>query len=89
MENNNRPVFESFDQFVQFVYGESINESTKIDSLSDLQTMLGSMGMDNAGKKALTEVESLATQAGLSFTTDDLSQLSIILSKLKIIHNLP
>ena len=84
MENNNRPVFESFGQFVQFVYDESINESTKIESLSDLQTMLGSMGMDNAGKEALTEVESLATQAGLSFTVQDLSSLSGILSRLNI-----
>ena len=84
MENNNRPVFESFDQFVQFVYDESINESVKIESLSDLQTMLGSMGMDDAGKEALTEVESLATQAGLSFTNKDLGQLSGILSKLNI-----
>jgi outer membrane protein OmpA-like peptidoglycan-associated protein len=84
MENNNRPVFESFNEFVQFVYGEAINEAVKIDSLSDLQTMLGSMGMDNNGKKALTEVESLAAQSGLSFTAADLSQLSTVLSKLNI-----
>ena len=84
MENNNRPVFENFNEFVKFVYDGVINEAVKIDSLSDLQTMLGSMGMDNAGKKALTEVESLATQAGLSFTAQDLSQLSSILSKLNI-----
>lgn len=84
MENNNRPVFESFNEFVQFVYGEAINEAVKIDSLSDLQTMLGSMGMDNNGKKALTEVESLAAQSGLSFTAEDLSQLSTVLSKLNI-----
>lgn len=84
MENNNRPVFENFNEFVKFVYDGVINEAVKIDSLSDLQTMLGSMGMDNAGKKALTEVESLATQAGLSFTAEDLSQLSSILAKLNI-----
>ena len=77
-------VLESFDQFVQFVYDESINESEKIGSLSDLQTMLGSMGMDDAGKEALTEVESLATQAGLSFTGKELGQLSVILSRLNI-----
>jgi hypothetical protein len=81
---NNRPVFESFDQFVQFVYGDAIFEALKIADLSDLQTTLGSNGMDAAGKKALSEIESLASQAGVKFASEDLSQMGVVLGKLSM-----
>lgn len=81
---NNRPVFESFDQFVKFVYGDAIYESIKLEDLSELQTTLGSYGMSEEGKKALTEIESLASQTGVAFTSADLEQLSLVLSRLNI-----
>lgn len=80
----NKAVFESFNEFVESVYGEAINEAAKIENLSDLQTMLGSMGMDETGKTALANVESLADQSGASFTKEDLTQLSLVLGKLNI-----
>jgi outer membrane protein OmpA-like peptidoglycan-associated protein len=81
---NNRPVFENFGDFVKFVYGDAIYEAVKLTDLSDLQTTLGSNGMDAAGKKALSEIESLASQAGINFTADDLSQIGVVLGKLSI-----
>jgi len=81
---NNRPVFENFGDFVKFVYGEAIFEAVKIPNLSDLQTTLGSNGMNAEGKKALSEIESLASQAGVTFSADDLSQIGAVLGKLSI-----
>ena len=80
----NKAVFESFTEFVESVYGEAINEAAKIESLSGLQTMLGNMGMNEIGKTALANVESLADQSGASFTKEDLLQLSKVLGKLNI-----
>jgi outer membrane protein OmpA-like peptidoglycan-associated protein len=81
---NNRPVFESFGDFVKFVYGDAIFEAVKIPDLSQLQTTLGSNGMDQAGKKALSEIESLASQAGVNFSAEDLSQIGVVLGKLSM-----
>ncbi len=81
---NNRPVFESFGDFVKFVYGDAIYEAVKLTDISDLQTTLGSNGMNDAGKKALSEIESLASQSGINFTADDLSQMGVILGRLSI-----
>ena len=79
---NNKPVFESFNEFIKFVHSDAIYESVKIEDLSDLQTTLGSLGMDKVGKKALTEIESLAEQSGAIFSAADLSQIGIVLGKL-------
>ena len=81
---NNKPVFESFNEFIKFVHSDAIYESVKIEDLSDLQTTLGSLGMNNVGKKALTEIESLAEQSGAIFSAADLSQIGVVLGKLTI-----
>ena len=81
---NNRPVFESFNEFIKFIYSDAIYESVKIGDLSDLQTTLGSLGMNSVGKKALTEIESLAEQSGAIFSAADLSQIGVVLGKLTI-----
>lgn len=81
---NNRPVFESFNEFIKFVHSDAIYESVKIEDLSDLQTTLGSLGMNSVGKKALTEIESLAEQSGAIFSAADLSQIGVVLGKLTI-----
>jgi len=80
----NRPVFESFDEFIKFVYSDAIYEAIKLSDLSDLQSTLGSYGMNAAGKKALSEIESLSDQAGIKFQANDLSQLQSVLGKLNI-----
>lgn len=81
---NNKPVFESFNEFIKFIYSDAIYESVKIENLSDLQTTLGSLGMNSVGKKALTEIESLAEQSGAIFSAADLSQIGVVLGKLTI-----
>jgi outer membrane protein OmpA-like peptidoglycan-associated protein len=56
----NKPVFESFDEFVQFVYEANLNESA---DFGDLKTLLASLGLDTAGQKALARVESVVDEA--------------------------
>jgi len=56
----NKPVFESFDQFVQFVYDAALNEGA---NFGDLKTLLSSLGLDGDGQKALARVESAVDEA--------------------------
>ena len=56
----NKPVFESFDEFVQFVYEAKLNEGA---TFGDLKTLLASLGLDSDGQKALARVESAVMEA--------------------------
>jgi|688.fasta_scaffold36091_5 outer membrane protein OmpA-like peptidoglycan-associated protein len=58
----NKPVFESFDQFVQFVYEEALNEGLQIKDLTELKTALAAQGLDANGRKALGAIEEVITQ---------------------------
>lgn len=76
-----KPVFEKFEDFLDFLQN-SVNEGVKVADLSNLQTLLGSYGMDAKGKKAISSVESLAAQAGTSIAAADLAKISEAISKL-------
>ena len=56
----NKPVFESFDEFVQFVYEANLNEGA---TFGDIKTLLASLGLDSEGQKALARVESTVMEA--------------------------
>ena len=76
-----KPVFEKFEDFLDFLQS-SVNEGVKVADLSNLQTLLGSYGMDQAGKKAIANVETLAAQAGTSIAAEDLAKMSEAISRL-------
>jgi outer membrane protein OmpA-like peptidoglycan-associated protein len=56
----NKPVFESFDEFVQFVYEAKLNEGA---TFGDIKTLLASLGLDDEGQKAIARVESAVMEA--------------------------
>ena len=56
----NKPVFESFDEFVQFVYEANLNEGA---TFGDLKTLLASLGLDAKGQQALARAESAVMEA--------------------------
>ena len=58
----NKPVFESFDQFVQFVYEANLNEGLTA-TFGDIKTLLSSLGLNEEGQKALARVESTVMEA--------------------------
>lgn len=58
----NKPVFESFDQFVQFVYEAALNEGLKVGDLTELKTALAAEGLDAKGRKALGAIEEVINQ---------------------------
>lgn len=63
----NKPVFESFDQFVQFIYEANLNEANLNEDLTatfgDIKTLLASLGLGSEGQKALARVESTVMEA--------------------------
>lgn len=84
MDSKNKFVFEKFEDFINFLNQENISEAVKIESLDSLQTLLGSKGMDSAGKRALSEIEMLSQQAGVALQAQDLTQISNVLGRLNI-----
>lgn len=65
MDNKNKFVFEKFEDFVQFLEENVINENQSFSSLAELQTFLGSNGMDTRGKTALSSIEELAKKSAI------------------------
>lgn len=65
MDNKNKFVFEKFEDFVQFLEENVINEAQSFSSLAELQTFLGSNGMDKDGKTALSSIEELAKKSAI------------------------
>jgi outer membrane protein OmpA-like peptidoglycan-associated protein len=59
---NNKPVFESFDQFVKFVYEAALNEGLRVGNFTDLKTALAAEGLDAKGRKALGAIEEVINQ---------------------------
>jgi hypothetical protein len=68
MQNNNRPVFESFDQFVQFVYeAVQLNEADTAYASPLLKLIKGTMKLSGT---SATEVDTLITQVFNKIYTD-------------------
>ena len=63
----NKPVFESFDEFVQFVYEAALNES---DNFEDVKALLSDLGLNSQGGDALAAAEKLVA-TGEKLKTDD------------------
>ena len=55
----NKPVFESFDEFVQFVYEAALNES---DNFEDVKALLSDLGLNSQGGDALAAAEKLVSK---------------------------
>lgn len=73
----NKPVFESFDEFVQYVYEGKINEGLEIKDFAELKTALSSAGIDKLGNKAIAAVEEIMKK-GLS--SDDFNRESNLIA---------
>jgi outer membrane protein OmpA-like peptidoglycan-associated protein len=78
---NNKPVFESFDQFVQFVYDAALNEGLKVGDLTELKTALAAEGLDANGRKALGAIEEVINQ-GRGAQVINLNRMSACLSRM-------
>lgn len=77
----NKPVFESFDQFVQFVYEEALNEGLKVGDFTELKTALAAEGLDAKGGKALGAIEEVINQ-GRGSQLINLGLMSTCLSRM-------
>lgn len=87
MNKKNKFVFEKFEDFVQFLEGNIINEAQSFSSLTELQTFLGSNGMDANGKKALSAIEELAKKSAIlsgGFKKEDMNALALTINRLSI-----
>ena len=63
---NNRPVFESFNEFVKFVYEGALNEGVTVKDFAELKTALSSNGLtDKEATSALASIEE-TLQKGLT-----------------------
>jgi outer membrane protein OmpA-like peptidoglycan-associated protein len=56
----NKPVFESFSEFLKF----AINEGLKLTDFTELKTTLAAQGLNNEGGKALAAIEEVIKQGG-------------------------
>ena len=63
----NKPVFESFDEFVQFVYEARLNES---DNFEDVKALLSDLGLNDRGGDALAAAEKLVAIGDEAKTKD-------------------
>ena len=80
-----KPVFEKFEDFLDFLNANVINEEQSFGSLAELQTFLGSNGMEAKGKIALSGVEEVAKKSSLgAFTKDNFNALALTLNRLSI-----
>jgi len=87
MDSKNKFVFEKFEHFVQFLEENVINEAQSFSSLTELQTFLGSNGMDKDGKQALSSIETLAKKSAIlagGFKKEDFTALALTLNRLSI-----
>jgi outer membrane protein OmpA-like peptidoglycan-associated protein len=71
----NKPVFESFSEFLKF----AINEGLKVSDFTELKTALAAEGLDSAGRKALGAIEDVINQ-GRGKTVINLARISSCLS---------
>jgi outer membrane protein OmpA-like peptidoglycan-associated protein len=58
----NKPVFESFSEFLKF----AINEGLKVSDFTELKTALAAEGLDAKGRKALGAIEEVINQGNYS-----------------------
>jgi len=80
-----KPVFEKFEDFLDFLNANVINEEQSFGSLAELQTFLGSNGMESKGKMALNGVEEIAKKSSLgAFSKDNFNTLALTLNRLSI-----
>ena len=78
----NKPVFESFDEFVKFVYEAALNEGTlELDSFKELKTTLADYGLDEKGRKALGAIEEV-TIKGSPYTSMSMKYISLCIGEL-------
>jgi len=61
----NRPVFESFDEFIKFVYEAALNEGLAINDFAELQRSLGGYGLNDEGKTALAAIEEVTIKGDI------------------------
>lgn len=71
----NKPVFESFSEFLKF----AINEGLKVSDFTELKTALAAEGLDAKGRKALGAIEEV-TEQGRGQTVINLARFSSCLS---------
>ena len=71
----NKPVFESFSEFLKF----AINEGLKVTDFTELKTALAAEGLDAKGRKALGAIEEV-TEQGRGQTVINLARFSSCLS---------
>jgi outer membrane protein OmpA-like peptidoglycan-associated protein len=73
----NKPVFESFSEFLKF----AINEGLKVSDFTELKTALAAEGLDAKGRKALGAIEEVINQ-GKGDKQIDLARMNVCLSKM-------
>jgi len=73
----NKPVFESFSEFLKF----AINEGLKVSDFTELKTALAAEGLDAKGRKALGAIEEVINQ-GKGDKQIDLARMNACLSKM-------
>jgi outer membrane protein OmpA-like peptidoglycan-associated protein len=76
----NKPVFESFDQFVKFVYEAALNEGLRVGNFTDLKTALAAEGLDAKGRKALGAIEEVINQGKSPKAVVSLTRMNQFLS---------
>lgn len=74
----NKPVFESFSEFLKF----AINEGLKLSDFTELKTTLAAQGLDARGRKALGAIENVINQGAKDkqLLTAGLSRISSCIS---------
>ena len=78
----NKPVFESFDEFLKFVYEAALNEGTlQLNSFKELKTTLADYGLDEKGRKALGAIEEV-TIKGSPYTSMSMKYISLCIGEL-------
>lgn len=83
MDKQTKFVFEKFEDFVEFLQENVLNEANKFATLSEIQSFLGSNGMDKDGKTAFSQIEELAKKSSFGeFKTEDYNALALTLNKL-------
>jgi outer membrane protein OmpA-like peptidoglycan-associated protein len=83
MDKQTKFVFEKFEDFIEFLQENVLNEANKFTSLSEIQSFMGSNGMDKDGKTAFSQIEELAKKSSFGeLKSDDFNALALTLNKL-------
>ena len=72
---NNRPIFESFNEFVKFVYEGALNEGAVIKDFTELKTALSSNGLTD--KEATSALAAISETLQKGLTKDQMNALNM------------